>query len=269
MQTCASGDIKHYINKMQKVNGVTLGAFRKKMVDENYETPIYRCIHFERLLEMLFDKKLVLPKTRMWEDPYENFLFKAKVEFCGLPTSLDGHIDSLYGQCWTMKKETDAIWRIYSPAKQSVIIKSRISKLVDVIGNAIPTNDSFDTLKRVIAPIKYSSKRTVHELIHQYSSNIFPNFEQAFSSLFIKRTEFKHEDEVRIVIQKTAQTEDDYYTNGERKFIQVNIEPNDFIEEILLDPRINDEQYHLYSNMFISAGYLGKIRKSKLYENFK
>ena len=110
-------------------SNVIMRNFKKSVIDKDYNSSIYRCIHFERLLEMLLHKNIVLVKTRMWEDPYENFLFNTKIRSGAHYTSLGSFTDSLYGHCWTMKKDTDALWRIYSPTKQAVIIKTKISKL--------------------------------------------------------------------------------------------------------------------------------------------
>ncbi|AZB30291.1 DUF2971 domain-containing protein [Chryseobacterium balustinum] len=248
---------------------IKMGNFPQSIISKNYNTPIYRCIHFERLLEMLSLKNIVLVRTKMWEDPYENFLFKTKIRFGSHYTSLGSFTDSLYGQCWTMKKETDAIWRIYSPTKQSVIIKTKISKLAKaVFDSETLLKDRFDTWRKAIAPVAYFSKNKMQNVIHQYSCLALPDAKIAFDSLFIKRNEFSHEHEVRVIIQKRGQTEDDFNKDGERKFVKLPIDPNDFIEEILLDPRINESQKDLYSNIFRSAGYNGKINKSTLYDTF-
>lgn len=250
-------------------NDVKMGKFPKSIISKDYHTPIYRCIHFERLLEMLLQKNIVLVKTKMWEDPYENFLFNTKIKVGSISTSLSSQADSIYGQCWTMKKETDAIWRIYSPTKRSVIIKTKISKLAKVVSDSETLlEDRFDTWRKAIAPVAYFSKNKMQNVIHQYSSLVLPDPNIAFDSLFTKRNEFRHEHEVRVIIQKRGQTPDDYYKNGERKFVKLAIDPNDFIEEILLDPRINESQKNLYSNIFRSAGYKGKINKSNLYDTF-
>lgn len=251
-------------------SNVIMRNFKKSVIDKDYNSSIYRCIHFERLLEMLLHKNIVLVKTRMWEDPYENFLFNTKIRSGAHYTSLGSFTDSLYGQCWTMKKETDALWRIYSPTKQAVIIKTKISKLAKALSDSEALlDDRFDTWRKAIAPVEYFSKNKIQNVIRQYLTLALPDPNIAFDSLFIKRSEFRHEHEVRIIIQKKGQPEDDYYKNGERKFVKLPIDPNDFIEEILLDPRINESQKELYSNIFRSAGYNGKINKSNLYDTFR
>lgn len=250
------------------INNTIIRNFPKSFTDKDFNIPIYRCIHFERLLEMLLHKNIVLVKTKNWEDPYENFLFKSKIKFGEHFTSLNAFTDSLYGQCWTMKKETDAIWRIYSPMKQGVVIKTKLSKLSKAVHDSEALLvDRFDTRQKAIAPVTYYSKNKMKNIISKYTSQILPDPTMAFNSLFIKRDEFRHEHEVRIIIQKRGQTEDDFYKNGERKFVKLPIDPNDFIEEILLDPRININQENLYTHIFRSAGYTGKIKRSNLYDN--
>ena len=54
-----------------------------------------------------------------------------------------------------------------------------------------------------------------------------------------------------------------------RKEISLLISPNQFIDEITLDPRIDDRQAKSYVSIIKSIGFLGKIGKSNLYENFQ
>src|SRR5947209_3360061 len=88
------------------------------MTERDLDRPIYRIMSVERCLECLRDKKLTLVRPKLWDDPFENLLLRAKVK---LPTGELGDMRSIsncvYGLCWTTHRETDAMWRIYSPAK--------------------------------------------------------------------------------------------------------------------------------------------------------
>lgn len=50
-----------------------------------------------------------------------------------------------------------------------------------------------------------------------------------------------------------------------RKFIILNVEPNEFIEEITFDPRIPDKEYETYSHIINNLGFQNNISKSRLY----
>jgi|GEM_PF-5426660 len=72
-----------------------------------------------------------------------------------------------------------------------------------------------------------------------------------------------------MIISKSGQFEDenDYIQKGEIEFINLDIDPNYFIEEIILDPRLSDIQVDIYSNIIKKVGYNGKVNKSQLYQN--
>lgn len=248
---------------------VHLGKFTKNIEGVNYDTAVYRCLHFERLLEILLTKKLLLAKTKTWDDSYENFLFRTTFKMGSNVTSLIDQIDSLYGQCWSKKRESDAIWRIYSATMQSVIIKSKISKLAAAPMEKGALEDPDNISRIVIAPVKYYSSRKIQELINAHRSEPFINPNKAFDSLFVKRTEFRHESEVRIIIQTYLQNPEEYPNFEDRKFIKIKIDPNDFIDEIILDPRLSDNQFNLYKGAIRALGFKGKLTKSRLYEIYR
>jgi hypothetical protein len=102
------------------------------------ESPIYRVYPIDRLLEIFNDKNNTLVKPILWDDPFENFIFKQpaltkngeEVDFSNLR-------ERYYGQCWTLNSdETDALWKIYSPLKKGVRVKTTFEKLWDSFYNA-------------------------------------------------------------------------------------------------------------------------------------
>ena len=116
----------------------------------------YKILPFESIIEMLVTNKLTLVKTRMWEDPYENFLLKF-IAFMenGTPVNLKGLQEQIFGQCWTLLPKTDAYWRMYSHNINGVRIKSTVHKLF----NAIFDNHSNASLaSSFIGKIRYCSQ---------------------------------------------------------------------------------------------------------------
>jgi hypothetical protein len=90
--------------------------------DEDLDKEIYRIMPIHQLLEIFETKQLTLVKPSMWDDPFENLLLNVS------PVR-----DAVYGQCWTLHKETDAMWRIYSQNKQGAKVKTTIRKLIEAL----------------------------------------------------------------------------------------------------------------------------------------
>lgn len=47
---------------------VFVRRFSKAIESNGFRAPIFRCIHFERLIEMIMYKKMIIGKTTKWED---------------------------------------------------------------------------------------------------------------------------------------------------------------------------------------------------------
>lgn len=77
------------------------------------DTRIYRIFPISRFIQVLTTKTLTLVKPKKWDDPFENALLSATFVVGGETTSFAAK-ESVYGQCWTLHRETDAMWRIYS-----------------------------------------------------------------------------------------------------------------------------------------------------------
>ncbi len=63
---------------------------------KGYEVPIYRFISFDHLLHLLSSKNLWISQTKLWDDPYENFLAKARYQFGSIPVSYTGFLPGFY-----------------------------------------------------------------------------------------------------------------------------------------------------------------------------
>lgn len=76
--------------------------------DDEMHSQIYRFISFENLAAILLDKRLTLLKVKTWDDPYENYLSKCEVYYNNGRVNMDLE-EKLYGQCWTLTSESDAL----------------------------------------------------------------------------------------------------------------------------------------------------------------
>ncbi|MBM3299540.1 MAG: hypothetical protein FJY85_06275, partial [Deltaproteobacteria bacterium] len=103
----------------ERVMDIPNGNFIK--IDANERNlPIYRVIPVWRFAEMLVTQKLVLTRPDLWDDPFENILLKTQLELSDSTLiGLDGVMGALYGQCWSLHEETDAMWRIYVSVRRT------------------------------------------------------------------------------------------------------------------------------------------------------
>ena len=227
------------------------------------EIPVYRIIPFKYLLDILINKELTFTQTKTWEDTYENYLLKSRYNIGLLKgRRLEGYQNNYYGICFTLKRESDALWRIYSNDKLSVRIKTKLSSIWN-LRNYI--NDSDEAIIDVnVDKVKYLTLKRIKEHYAQIEvREIVDNFTSyVMDSMFIKRDEFHHEKELRIIINKTTITQDNL---APKTIIKYPIDPNKFIEQIVFDPRLD---FKIYTNMKKTLkiiGYKNLILRSKLY----
>ncbi len=220
--------------------------------EENLDKNIYRIMPIDRLLEAFDIQQLTLVKPEEWDGPFENLLLKVTVK------TSDGEVldfsslrDSVYGQCWTLHKETDAMWRIYSPDNQGVKVKTTIRKLLTALQSQ---SGEFAKVHCFIGEVEYLSQKDLVSklkninLLHTSGAGIA-------ESLIYKRIEFKHEKEVRLL-----------YTDKSDRIHQFQIDPYNLYDEIVFDPRINKYIFDSYRNSLKTKGYKKSIRQSVMYQ---
>lgn len=217
---------------------------------------LFRYCSFDILLQMLNEKKNYLVKTALWEDVYENFLLKEKLRYKGGTLPREVLINRFFGQCWTRKMASDAIWRIYSPDKKSVRIKTNLGKLYD-LGLSFPKDGSGTCL---FGKVDYYPQTKIEgdlQTLNQVSQDELSQI--LLQSLFVKRDHFSHEAEYRLIFMSNRAIKED--------IISIPINPLDFIENIYFDPRADDQYVKRCTNILVDAfGYpKEQIHKSELY----
>jgi len=228
---------------------------------ENLDIPIYRIFSFNRFEELITKKQLVLVRPSMWDDPYENFILKTEVD-CGEGevASLDDLNRTWYGQCWTENDDTDAMWRIYSHDKTAVRVRTTARKLFSAVYD---NTDKYASLKYFIGKVDYKNKSeiisfmnsiTFTEMISGGGNNIFAEL------LCVKRTEFNHENEIRILVDDVDEKK------GFNGLYKIDIEPESLFDEICLDPRLSNSDVLKLTSKIKSMGVSTEITHSDLYK---
>ncbi|RRJ90516.1 hypothetical protein [Flavobacterium macacae] len=243
---------------------------------------IYRIYQLDRFIDLLTNKTNVLVRTSLWEDPFENFILNSTGKLPSGQLFTISSRDKYFGQCWSLKKESDAMWRIYSQhikdeksgdlitGNIGVKVKSNIGKIFEPLFNSQksainPKNGLPYILNSFIGKVEYKRKNDLIGLLSQNVSNII--FDQSgkgqASTLMLKRLAFTHEREVRIVHSYDDCDESD-------KIYSYQIDPNHCFDEIVVDPRIPKQEYLKIKNLIRKAGYKNRIIQSGLYkiENF-
>lgn len=228
------------------------------------ETPVYRVYPIDRLVELFKDRKNTLVKPALWDDPFENLVFQQTALLRnGQRVCFSNVRERYYGQCWTLNtEETDALWRIYSPDKKGVRVKTTFQKLWDSYYNP---NYLWAMIAFYIGKIQYETVAEIKAFLEN-PDNLEMIFDTSgagsVQTLLIKRTEFKHENEIRLVY--AANTETDDLT---KKIYQYEIDPNDLIDELLFDPRFEEVDNFVNREAQMRAfGFTKTIDKSSLYQ---
>lgn len=115
---------------MDLYNRLELGDIRnvsEKEQGKYFYVPIYQILPLKYAKLILTNKELRFNNVfKYWDDPYELFLFKQNILIEGTPLTIKDFDKRHYGQCWSLNKDTDAMWRIYSPQKDGVRLKTTI-----------------------------------------------------------------------------------------------------------------------------------------------
>lgn len=221
---------------------------------DSLEMPIYRIIPLDYFLESLLNKEIVLVKPHLWEDPFEEFLSKQKfLGPEGKSYTLENFGNQFFSQCWSLNKESDFMWRVYSQNNRSVKIKTDIKTLI----NEIVENSNNEVFLK-IGKVDYWSDEKIKDKFRDpnYTSSLFAN--GYYNSLLIKKESFKHENEIRLIYSDN--------TNGE-ELLKKNVEPNKLFHEIEFHPKFpkNPSRKDIEKTIR-KIGFNNKITFSEMYE---
>lgn len=225
-------------------------------VDE--DTPIFKFMPINYAAMMIQNHQLVMGRVSTWEDVYENYVLKQNYFMPdGTPVDVINQAAGIFGQCWSLKPDSDAMWRIYSPNKDAIRIRTTVGKLFDTL--YVTNNNMADTY---IGRVLYQDQAQIDADIQRISPVSGQDFlHNMVTGAFVKRREFDHEDEVRIV-----RILDSHDTLLAGNLLSFPINQN-FIEELCIDPRAETQEEQDYRAQLIASGAPPAIiTKSQLYQ---
>lgn len=235
---------------------ITRQSMRIDNPQEQRGLHIHKYIPLRYLLVLLKEKMLILNPVASWEDPFENFFLKQHFVQPGQEAhyvTVENLTKGLYGMSWTLQDETDSLWRIYSTDRLSVRITTTIEELVITVCSE---DDKWDIWMN---SVQYKTDEEIKawlglckEIKQQYEF-----IEKMSESFFIKRKAFEAEKEYRLVVN---------YAKEIRPTICFRCNPENLINSILIDPRVNEYEYDGIKASLMSYGVEErKIAKSNLY----
>lgn len=229
------------------------------LLPNEFDLPVYRVFSRQRFIQIFETNKLTLVKPKLWDDPFENFILNATGELDDGLKFQTAFREHFYGQCWTLKRESDAIWRIYSPDKDGVKVKTTVRKLFNALYSK---SDQFRDISCFIGKVIYSSTGKLLNLLSD-PDNMRANLTDSTgrsqaSTLFFKRIAFSHEKEVRLIYNSQKNIHSDIY--------QFEINPHDLFDQIVFDPRMDYSNFKSDKKLLRARGYKKAIVKSTLYK---
>jgi hypothetical protein len=188
---------------------------------------LYRIIRFEHLIRLFKDKELYLTHPSAWEDPYETKFNHKSFSF-------------LAAQCWCRHAVSDAMWRIYSPNKLGVRIRTERYELKEAMERAWRKQCRYSwKLGDVLYKPQSEIDRRMEDLREEFKKKHDPY--KAIAPLLWKRLAFIHEAETRLIVYDSKEQEP--VTS-----MAVPIDPHSLIKSVLVDPRAPNEILSLYEH---------------------
>lgn len=222
---------------------------------------IYRITSFERMAEMFLTKKMTLVKPKKWEDPFENFILNYFEEKDNRKNFDFNFRNSLYANCWTFHNRSDALWRIYSPTKNGVCIRTTIKKLYEELYNY---GGHIKDVSCFIGKVDYLHQQELYKKLEGFKRKFDskPKGSGIAETILFKRSAFQHESEVRLIYQELLPSNKDIF--------QFDFYPDLIIDQITFDPRMGENTYKAFSKYLREdIDFRGKILQSSLYKNPK
>ena len=227
-------------------------------------------MEIEHLFHMLESNRLCLVSPHLWEDPFETFFNYCLTTslFFG-PTSYESCGKLIYGQCWTYQHESDALWRIYSPKKNRVRIKTTVRKLITEL-EKIQTDGFYSFIGKIHYQETSDIETKIQHALQAHIPTIIFDHNLINNFLFVKRKTFEHEDEVRLIVslRKMGEEQVKEFLGKNDQLCSISIESSiDLIDEIVFDPRIDDSVFASFKDRLINHYMFTKpIKKSTIYD---
>lgn len=226
------------------------------LTQEQQDAHVYRITKPKRLYELFERNEGVLVHPSCWDDPYENFILRSKVrDKTGRVKTYTYH-ENLYGQCWTLNTNSDAMWRIYSSDTRGIRIRTTVRKLLESLYHSgVNRPDMFCVVGRV----SYLGEKALRRFANSIYKNGTLGKDNLFRTLLVKRPAFRHEQEVRLLYFDDRQKADG-------RLLKYKLNAHDFIDQIMIDPRVSYAEFRQLKEAIQNrTEFQGLILRSLMY----
>lgn len=209
---------------------------------------LYRIMDFTKAVKIFEGKELYFANPSTWEDPYENHIKHSR-----------NH--AVFAQCWSRTPISDAMWRIYSQNGMGVRISTTANKLRAALKEAAKVKN----YRYRVEEVEYKTQISLLGESRKIAADLNESFSmsRAVDALYMKRDAFEHEDEWRATLYSRSAVA----TKNQNGFT-VPIDPHEFIDRILLDPRAPEELINAFKYYFKDYyGYKRSVQRSALYRS--
>lgn len=242
------------------------------------DTPIYRICSYTNVMEMFEDKKLRFSRPSSWDDPYENYYLRYKVDIDGEQVKLKELERSIFVQCWSLESESDGLWRNFGGGKHKLSVQIE-STVWDVMRELYDVNVDYPNQKYYCGRVNYVSSEDIEEeLKTPIKSSCGKDWSARCAilrTLMTKRRPFAYEQEVRFVFirpRMSVAAADERRRaknkwNHNQNAFYVAIEPNQCVKKIKIAPWIDKKTSEIISKTICEYGFNpAMISQSKLYD---
>lgn len=219
-------------------------------------TYVYRIFSFENFMDLLVNNHLTFVSPKLWDDPYENYILKNVKAY-------NVFRRCLFGQCWSLNKETDFMWRVYAPNKNGIKVKCKLSVLYNHL-TKYKKNKNYNLTFGKVKYVKQSDLRNLWvDFIIDKDKETDNWGRLPISTVFFKRNEFKHENEFRVMYWDYDEQRGQF--KEPKKVVKWNIDKNVLISSITIDPRVSKEQFETWKSIIKNLGLTKPVFHSQLY----
>lgn len=242
-------------------------------LDSDLDRPLYRIFPLWAFEDMLRVRRLVLVPPKLWDDPREDIPASIMMQRPdNKQKPLSGYLSPVRCQCWSFEAESDSLLRAYSrvtidkihrrnvePRNEGVLVRTTPRKLNLALAEwaGRVTWGKFYLGRVEYLPREEASQKIV-DILARKGPIEMGRGENRAQSLLLKRQAFSHEDEVRLI-----------WVCGDQRDVEevmtVNVQPNDFIEEVTFDPRLIRFELLERQQSAKGLGYEGAFAESTLY----
>ncbi|MGO7371741.1 DUF2971 domain-containing protein [Rhizobium leguminosarum] len=196
------------------------------LTGQDLDAHVYRVMPMKRFYELFGNKQNVLVRPSKWEDPFENFILNARARLSDGTIVSFGFNNDFYGQCWTKLTSSDALWRIYSPDRTGVRVRTTVRKLLTTLQAPL---GEWAPEQAFVGKVLYLGD----EKLVSFGNEVFReglNSRALAETLLVKRIAFRHEREVRLLYFEKDKGQEDTYAYA--------VDPHALIDQVMLDPRL-------------------------------